>query len=93
MSELKPYRHDRSCPKCGQRDIHVVWVKAQPFLKKRLKSGLSVPATIGNRLMEGRLSAEEHMHRSCRTCQYEWAEAPLDSCSAIDRLASVGEST
>jgi len=43
--------------------------------------------------MGDRLAAEEHMHRVCRTCQFEWAEAPLDTCSAVDQLGVVAEGT
>ena len=83
-SDLPPYRHDRPCPKCGQHDLHTVWVKAAPFAKTSRTPG---------RLMGDRLAVEEHMRRTCRTCQYEWAEAPLDSCSAVDQLGAVASDT
>jgi predicted nucleic-acid-binding Zn-ribbon protein len=84
MSDLPPIRLSRRCPKCGGDDIHTLWVKATFANSKP-----TIPASMRRRLMGDRLAAEEHMARTCKTCQYKWAEAPLDQCSAVDQLGAV----
>lgn len=56
-----------ACPKCGSRDIYTRWDPSA------LDCGWH-----GRDRRRGR-EAEfmgEHLHRSCRGCQYEWATAP-----------------
>ena len=79
---LPPCNLDRACCKCGSKDINTRWVKAAPFADSVVSSNAR------ERLIGDRLAAGEHMARRCRVCQYAWAEAPLDLCSAIDQLAA-----
>lgn len=89
MADLQPCRLDRACPKCGGKDIHTLWVKAVDF-SGDISTEHAQGMLDGMVLRGTRLVTDEHMARACKTCQYKWAERPLDQCSAIDQLSAVG---
>jgi ribosomal protein S27AE len=65
---LPAYSGNSACPKCGNADLHTRYIReggADHLWRPRCgqASGL----------------APAHLDRHCRTCGFEWAEAPLDS--------------
>jgi predicted nucleic-acid-binding Zn-ribbon protein len=57
-----------SCVKCGSTDINTSYHRSY---------GMSILAGgCGWTNLRGH---GEHLHKTCRNCQYEWAEATLDA--------------
>ncbi len=52
-----------SCVKCGSEDIHTAWHK----------SGFD--CLYGSNTSPH----DEHLHRHCRGCGYDWADKPMDA--------------
>jgi len=84
VPSLPPCDLTRRCPKCGSDDINTRWVKAAPFASSKIL----VSDRMRERYLQDHPAIEEHVARTCRTCQYAWPEAPLDQCSAVDQLAA-----
>lgn len=64
MEEYPSYRKEHKCKKCGSGDINDDYHKALGFKP----CGYWHP---------GQQFPGEHIHRTCKNCGYEWAEAPL----------------
>ena len=61
---MDPYKEDRRCLKCGDRNAATWYVSAEdPFMP------------LAGRVM----GAAEWLRRTCRRCGYEWAEKPFDA--------------
>ena len=54
----------RTCPKCGGSDMYDRYHRQRTFGEDCSFSDIH-------------RSGDEHIHRFCRTCQYDWLEAPL----------------
>ena len=61
---LKKYDQEGVCPKCGHGAIDV-WFCAG--------------GRPGKRCWDDFTDTQEHLHRQCRGCHYEWQEACLDA--------------
>lgn len=59
---------DRKCPKCEGADVLIRWHKG---VGRYGEGGCGYFAKV---VVYG-----EHLHVTCRTCQYEWAEDCLDA--------------
>ena len=66
-TELLRYSKDRWCPKCGGQDISTRYHSKESAMDICWCSGIDM---------------QEHMHRYCRNCHYEWLEASLST--AVD---------
>jgi hypothetical protein len=63
-AQLPPYRPDGRCSKCGYEDISTQYVEPDR------------PYAYGCRFHK--TTNDEHLHRYCRRCGYEWAEACIE---------------
>ncbi len=61
---MSPYDANASCPKCGHGDIGTIFVARLVVGCMRLDCLYGPGGT-----------SDEHMHRDCRRCSYEWPEA------------------
>ena len=71
------------CPKCGGDEVSVYWHDEREISddtynghergRCRMVSGVYCKPGLKKR----HTWVPEHMHRGCRRCTYEWAEAPL----------------
>jgi hypothetical protein len=61
---MEQFDRDRSCPKCGSETQ-----AAFSYHDKGKHDGMT-------RMLMCPVE-EEHMHRTCHDCSYEWAEQPL----------------
>ena len=59
---MEKFSSFRACPKCGQNDR----VKFEYHQEARLLVGVE------------NCAEEEHMHRVCEWCGYQWSEEPLN---------------
>lgn len=59
---MQPYVPDRPCPKCGGHDLGTSYHKSERDC----------------RIYTDEAVHGEHIHRTCRTCGYNWPDAPLD---------------
>lgn len=64
MSQLLPYDFAAHCPKCGHKDVSTHYVSASYWARYDCRHH---PSTN-----------EEHLHRWCRRCDYQWAERCID---------------
>jgi len=70
MSQREP-TVERRCVKCGGEDILVRW---HPGHGRYGTGGCGFHAKV--------VVYSEHLHCTCRTCQYEWGEDTLDNLAA-----------
>lgn len=63
---------ESSCVKCGGNDILTRW---HPGHGRYGTNGCGYYAKV--------VVYVEHLHRTCRTCQYEWADETLDADRAL----------
>lgn len=63
---MKPFDAEAKCPKCGGDDLATTFHAA---------SDLTHPMAVGRDRCDVH---DEHIHRHCRRCGYDWIEAPLD---------------
>ena len=68
MTEYGPFTLHAVCPKCGSRNISASW---KPYAKWG-RHGVGADCDAPH-------PRAEHIDRHCRTCHYEWWEAPLDA--------------
>jgi len=68
------YRRDHHCPKCNLKDISDSYHENSSHCKK-------LPGSSGQSFID------EHIHRTCRRCQFEWPEAPIDDSAVKPRMA------
>jgi len=61
---MQPFNPDAKCAKCGSDNIHSIFCVDPRYYSSCRKWPNEV--------------REEHIHRNCKTCRYEWLEAPLD---------------
>lgn len=64
---LPRYSESASCPKCGAADAAT----------RHCRDSEGFCGGVMKRTCNG--SGQEHMHRTCRHCDYSWGEAPLDA--------------
>ena len=63
--KMSLYGENGICVKCGSKDIVDYYMAKRDYI-----SCVDWPKDP---------EQEEHIHRTCRRCQYSWNEAPLDS--------------
>lgn len=54
------------CVKCHSADIHTAWMDA-------------LPPEVYSRGYQGCRNREEHLHRACRGCGYQWDGPTMDA--------------
>ena len=62
--KLPGFDPNGKCPKCGSGDVLFGWHPAGHYSYSWVGDGAAL---------------QEHMHRTCSECGYEWPEAPLDA--------------
>ena len=67
MSEQRP-QTTRACPKCEGADVFVRWHKGEGQYGS---GGCGHAAKV--------VDFSEHLHVTCKTCQYEWVEDCTDA--------------
>ena len=88
MTEVSPFPPLKTgpiakCPKCGDGELYVHWHDAKEISvdiyegHDRGKCAMVAGSHIQPALKKKHVWVPEHMHRTCRGCRYEWAEAPL----------------
>lgn len=68
---MQPFNPDAKCTKCGSGNAASRWF-APAYYTRILGFKVEVPVP-GNGIYD-----EEYIVRTCKTCDYRWAEAPLD---------------
>lgn len=71
MAELPPFDAEATCVKCAWEDVRVLHCASRTY------SSYDLCYEIGQRE-----PYEDHFHRTCGRCHYEWLEAPLDAQAA-----------
>ena len=81
MSKFSPFSGHVPCPKCGGRVstwYHPYKYSGQDSLED-CRFTLGWPVDVMGRPLELSVREEEHLHRRCEGCKYEWLEAILDT--------------
>ena len=71
VSDQRSAATERVCPKCGSAEALVRW---HPGKGRYGDGGCGFFAKV--------VGYSEHLHVTCRTCQYEWMEDSLDALTA-----------
>lgn len=69
--EIKPYAGPVQCPMCAHRDVTV------EYCGRVLETSRRKASCRGNE------TGNDHLHRVCRRCGYEWLEMTWDATLAL----------
>jgi hypothetical protein len=69
--ELKPFTGAAQCPMCAHRDVAV------DYCGRVLETSRRKASCRGNEVVDN------HLHRICRRCGYEWLELTWDATLAM----------